>query len=153
MYSEIGGISRFQDACHLPSYTGPIPRVDQSGSVEIYGHLTKAGLSVLRFFIVNSVHTLIKLSPTFGKLYRKMKKRIGRNKGTHSNSKETCSHNIQHVGKETRICGESHVRDTEGEEVKGNGIKIREVWGIHQGGSEKIIVEITIPSQSNKLLS
>jgi hypothetical protein len=29
---------------------------------------------------VNSVHTLIKLSPTFKTIYRKLKKRIGRNR-------------------------------------------------------------------------
>ncbi len=80
IYSEIGDISRFPDADHLASYTGLVPKVDQSGSVAIYGHVTKAGPSVLRFFIVNSVHTLIKLSPTFRRLYKKMKKRIGRNR-------------------------------------------------------------------------
>ena len=80
IYSEIGDISRFPDADNLASYTGLVPKVDQSGSVAIYGHVTKAGPSVLRFFIVNSVHTLIKLSPTFRRLYKKMKKRIGRNR-------------------------------------------------------------------------
>jgi Transposase and inactivated derivatives len=80
IYSEIGDISRFPDADHLASYTGLVPRVDQSGSTAIYGHITKGWLSVLRFFIVNAVHTLIRLSPTFKKLYRKMNKKLGKNR-------------------------------------------------------------------------
>ncbi|MEM0135789.1 MAG: hypothetical protein QXU18_11310 [Thermoplasmatales archaeon] len=32
------------------------------------------------FFVANAVYSLIKLPPTFRKLYRNMKKRIGRNK-------------------------------------------------------------------------
>jgi hypothetical protein len=45
----------------------------------IYEHVTKAGSYIMRFFIVDFVHTLIKLSPTFRRLYGKMKKRIGKN--------------------------------------------------------------------------
>ena len=41
--------------------------------------ITKSGPSVLRYFVVNSVHTLIKLSLTFKTAYRRLKKRIGRN--------------------------------------------------------------------------
>ena len=80
IYSEIGDITRFPDAEHLSSYTGLVPRVDQSGNRAVYGHITKSGPSLLRFFLVNSVHSLIKLSPTFKKIYRKMKKRIGKNR-------------------------------------------------------------------------
>ena len=80
IYSEIGDITRFPDAEHFSSYTGLVPRIDQSGTTEIYGHITKSGPSVLRFFLMNSVHTLIKLSPTFKKIYRKLKKRIGKNR-------------------------------------------------------------------------
>ena len=80
IYSEIGDITRFPDAEHFSSYTGLVPRIDQSGTTEIYGHITKSGPLVLRFFLVNSVHTLIKLSPTFRGIYRKLKKRIGKNR-------------------------------------------------------------------------
>ena len=67
IYSEIGDIKRFPDAEHLSSYTGLVPRVDQIGENAIYGHITKSGPSLLMYFIVNSVHTIIKLSPTFKK--------------------------------------------------------------------------------------
>ena len=67
IYSEIGDIKRFPDAEHLSSYTGLVPRVDQIGENAIYGHITKSGPSLVRYFIVNSVHTPIKLSPTLKK--------------------------------------------------------------------------------------
>ena len=78
IYSEIGDISRFPDAGHLSSYTGLVPSVDQSGSSAVYGHITKSGSSVLRFFIVNAIHTPIKLSPTFKRMYKKSRKKIGK---------------------------------------------------------------------------
>ncbi len=46
IYSEIGNIIRFPDAEHFSSYTGIVPRVDQSGTTAIYGHITKLGPSV-----------------------------------------------------------------------------------------------------------
>ena len=36
--------------------------------------------SVLGFVLVNSVHTLIRLSPTFKGIYRKLMKKIGKNR-------------------------------------------------------------------------
>jgi len=80
IYSEIGDISRFPDKEHFASYAGLVPRVDQSGEREIHGKITKKGPSILRFFIVNTVHTLIKLSPTFKKMYMKLVRRLGKNK-------------------------------------------------------------------------
>lgn len=80
IYSEIGDIGRFPDARHLSAYCGLVPRVDQSGDATYYGHITKSGPSILRFFLVNSVHTTVKISGTFKGTYRKLKKRIGRNK-------------------------------------------------------------------------
>ena len=80
IYSEIGEISRFPDAAYLSAYCGLVPRVDQSGDTTYYGHITKSGPSLLRFFLVNSVHTTVKISRTFKTSYRKLKKRIGRNR-------------------------------------------------------------------------
>ncbi len=80
IYSEIGEISRFPDARHLSAYCGLVPRVDQSGDTAYYGHITKSGPSILRFFLVNSIHTTVKVSKTFKTSYRKLKKRIGKNK-------------------------------------------------------------------------
>ncbi len=80
IYSDVGDISRFPDKDHFASYAGLVPRVDQSGEREIHGKITKKGPSILRFFIVNSTHTLIKLSPTFKKMYMKLVRRLGKNK-------------------------------------------------------------------------
>jgi transposase len=80
IYSEIGEISRFPDARHLSAYCGLVPHVDQSGDTVYYGHIMKSGPSLLRFFLVNSVHTTVKISKTFKTPYRKLKKRIGKNK-------------------------------------------------------------------------
>lgn len=79
IYSEIGEISRFPDARHLSAYCGLVPHVDQSGDTVYYGHIMKSGPSLLRFFLVNSVHTTVKISKTFRTSYRKLKKRIGKN--------------------------------------------------------------------------
>jgi hypothetical protein len=80
IYSEIDEISRFPDAMHLSANCGLVPRVDQSGDTAYYGHITKSSTSILRFFLVNSVHTTVKISKTFRASYRKLKKRIGKNK-------------------------------------------------------------------------
>ena len=80
IYSEIVEIGRFPDASHLSAYCGLVPRVDQSGDTTHYGHITKAGLSVLRFFLVNAAHTTVKTSQSFKTAYRKLKKRDGKNR-------------------------------------------------------------------------
>lgn len=80
IYSEIGDISRFPDAGHLSSYTGLVPRVDQSSSSAVYGHITKPEPSVLRSFIVNAIHTPIKLSPTSKRMHKKFRRKIGKNR-------------------------------------------------------------------------
>jgi transposase len=80
IYSEIGDISKFPDKDHFASYTGLVPKVDQSGEREVHGKITKKGPSILRFIIVNSVHTLIKLSPRFKKIYLRLVRRLGKKK-------------------------------------------------------------------------
>lgn len=80
IHAEIGEIGRFPDASHLSAYCGLVPRVDQSGDSTYYGHITKAGPSLLRFFMVNSVHTTVKISRTFKTTYRKLRKRVGNKK-------------------------------------------------------------------------
>ena len=80
IYSETGDISRFPDTDHLSSYTELVPMVDQSGSPAVHGHINKSGPSVLRFFVVNAIYTLIKLSLTFKRMYKEFKKKMGKNR-------------------------------------------------------------------------
>ncbi len=82
IYAEIGEITRFPDKDHFASYTGLVPKVDQSGERDVHGKITKQGPSLLRFFLVNSAHTLIKLSLTFKKIYMRLVRRLGKNKAT-----------------------------------------------------------------------
>jgi hypothetical protein len=58
-------------------YCGPVPRVDQSVDGAIYGHITKAGPSLLRFFLVNAVHTTVRGSHTFRMPYMNLNMWIG----------------------------------------------------------------------------
>ncbi len=60
IYSEIGEIPRFTDAKHVSAYCSLVPRVHQSGDTTRHGHITKFGPPILRFFLVNSVHTTVK---------------------------------------------------------------------------------------------
>ena len=153
IYSEIGDISRFPDADHLASYTGLVPKVDQSGSVAIYGHVTKAGPSVLRFFIVNSVHTLIKLSPTFKRLYRKMKKRIGRNRALIAVARKLAVTIYNMLAKKEEFA-ENHLFESLKErKLKAMEKRSGKVKEFTKEDMEKIIGEMTISSKSNKLLS
>ncbi len=153
IYSEIGDISRFPDADHLASYTGLVPKVDQSGSVAIYGHVTKAGPSVLRFFIVNSVHTLIKLSPTFRRLYKKMKKRIGRNRSVVAIARKLAVTIYNMLAKKEEFV-ENHMFEA----LKKRKLKVMEARSnksekFTKEDMEKVIGEVMISSKSNKLLS
>ena len=75
IYSEIGTIERFPNMYKFASYCGIVPRVDQSGTVTHYGRITKNGPSLLRFFLVLAVHTLIKMSPLYRKKYLRIMKR------------------------------------------------------------------------------
>ncbi len=99
IYSEIGDITRFRDAEHLASYTGLVPNVDQSGSTAIYGHITRSGPSVLRFFLINASHTLVKMSKTFRGIYRRMMKRIGKNRAIVAIARKLSIVIIQHAFK------------------------------------------------------
>ncbi|MCL5782380.1 MAG: hypothetical protein M1476_00500 [Candidatus Thermoplasmatota archaeon] len=54
--------------------------MDQPGDTTHYGHIKKSIPSLLRFFLVNSVHTTVKITETFKTSHRKLRKRIERNR-------------------------------------------------------------------------
>ncbi|MCL5987346.1 MAG: IS110 family transposase [Candidatus Thermoplasmatota archaeon] len=153
VYSEIGDITRFPDAEHLSSYTGIVPRVDQSGNKAIYGHITKSGPSVLRFFLVNSVHSLIKLSPTFKKKYRKLKKRIGKNRAIIATARKLAVVIFKMLSKNQHFVDDYMFQTLYERKLKNMESRAKMAKEFQQKDMEKIIGEVNIQSQSIKLLS
>ena len=78
--SEIDDISRFKSKEKLASYSGLVPRQDQSGSRDIMGHISKRGPSMLRFVLVTASHTAIKRSRKLKAKYLSIVRRVGRNR-------------------------------------------------------------------------
>ena len=69
MLSEIGTINRFNNRHKFASYTGLIPSEYSSGTKTVKGHITKHGSSLLRFFLVETVHSLIRFTRKFKSKY------------------------------------------------------------------------------------
>ena len=78
--SEIGTINRFENKLKFASYTGLIPSEHSSGETIVKGHITKHGPSLLRFFLVETAHSLIKFTKKFKSKYLSIVRRLGRNR-------------------------------------------------------------------------
>ena len=76
--SEIGTINRFLNKERFASYTGLIPKEHSSGTKTVNGHITKHGPSLLRFFLVETVHSLIKYTKKFKSKYLSIVRRLGK---------------------------------------------------------------------------
>ncbi|KQB34857.1 hypothetical protein AOG55_08905 [Acidiplasma cupricumulans] len=76
--SEIGTINRFDNKLKFASYTGLIPSEYSSGTKTVKGHITKHGPSILRFFLVETVHSLIKFTKKFKSKYLSIVRRLGK---------------------------------------------------------------------------
>ena len=76
--SEIGTISRFENKLKFASYSGLIPSEHSSGEKVIKGHITKHGPSLLRFFLVETAHSLIKYTKKFKSKYLSIVRRLGK---------------------------------------------------------------------------
>lgn len=50
---------RFGSSDQVPAYIGLVPSVDQSGEVEIHGHITREGDGLLRGYLVEAAHVLL----------------------------------------------------------------------------------------------
>ena len=77
--SKIDNVSRFATK-EIPTYTGLVPRQDQSGNRDIRGHITKHGPSMLRFILVNAAHIVIKHSKRLKSKYLSIVRRLGKNR-------------------------------------------------------------------------
>jgi len=78
--SEMDEISRFARKEKLASYAGLVPRQDQSGGMDIRGHITKRGPSMLRFILVNAAHVVIRYSKKMKSKYLSIVRRLGKNR-------------------------------------------------------------------------
>ncbi len=76
--SEIGTINRFENKLKFASYTGLIPKEHSSGEKVVKGHITKHGPSLLRFFLVETAHSLIKYTKKFKSKYLSIVRRLGK---------------------------------------------------------------------------
>ncbi|WMT50641.1 MAG: transposase [Ferroplasma sp.] len=76
--SEIGTISRFENKLKFASYTGPILSEHSSGEKKVMGDITKHGPPLLRFFLVETVHSLIKFTKKFRSKYLSIVRRLGK---------------------------------------------------------------------------
>ena len=153
IYSEIGDIKRFPDAEHLSSYAGLVPRVDQSGETAIYGHITKSGPSVLRYFIVNTVHTLVKVYPTFMGIFRKLKKRIGRNRSIIAVSSKLAVIIYKMLEKKKEFVEEHAFKTMKEKKLKNMAARSEISHRFSRDDMENVIKEAGIHSKSTRLLS
>ena len=153
IYSEIGDIKRFPDAEHLSSYAGLVPRVDQSGETAIYGHITKSGPSVLRYFIVNTVHTLVKVSPTFMRIFRKLKKRIGRNRSIIAVARKLAVIIYKMLEKKKEFVEEHAFKTMKEKKLKNMAARSEISHRFSRDDMENVIKEAGIHSKSTRLLS
>jgi transposase len=69
----IGEIDDFEDADHLASYFGLVPRVSQSGDRQTYGHITKRGSKTGRSVLVQCTWVAIRYSPRLKAYYTKLR--------------------------------------------------------------------------------
>ncbi len=76
--SEIGTIKRFINKERFALYTGLIPSEYSSGTKKVKRHITKHGPSILRFFLVETVHSLIKFIKKFKSKYLSIVRRLGK---------------------------------------------------------------------------
>ena len=76
--SEIGTINRFENKLKFASYTGLIPSEYSSGERTIKGHITKHGPPLLRFFLVETAHSLIRFTKKFKSKYLGIVRRLGK---------------------------------------------------------------------------
>lgn len=60
MSAEIDGIGRFRDSHALCAYAGIVPSVRASGQRAVYGHITRHGSDIMRWVLVQAVHSHVR---------------------------------------------------------------------------------------------
>ncbi|MDI1496303.1 MAG: Transposase [Cenarchaeum symbiont of Oopsacas minuta] len=80
--SEIDSIERFSDPEKLKSYAGLVPSVRNSADVVHHGHITKRGSRMLRWVLVESIHSHVLHAPKsdIAIFYKRLAKKRGNSK-------------------------------------------------------------------------
>ena len=102
---------------------------------------------------MNSVHSLIKLSPTFKKIYRKMKKRIGKNRAIIATARKLAVIIFNMLSKNQHFVDDYMFQTLYERKLKNMESSSKMAQEFQQKDMEKIIGEVNIQSQSIKLLS
>lgn len=72
IYAEIGDINRFASRKAFASYTGLVPSVRSSGERTHLGNITHTGSRPLRMALVEVAQSIIRKSPSLGRLYARV---------------------------------------------------------------------------------
>ena len=102
---------------------------------------------------MNSVHSLIKLSPTFKKKYRKLKKRIGKNMDIIATARKLAVIIFNMLSKNQHFVDDYMFQTLYERKLKNMESRAKMAKEFQQKDMEKIIGEVNIQSQSIKLLS
>jgi transposase len=78
--SQLGDITRFQTATKLVGYTGPCPRVTQSGDSDLRGPPSKHGPRYLRRALIKAAQHAAR-HPPYRQRYQTTKHRLGKQRG------------------------------------------------------------------------
>jgi transposase len=77
--AAIGEIQRFASACHLASYSGLTPGLEQSGTKYREKGVTKEGRKELRWALVEVAQSAVKSDPVWKTRFQEMRNRMHRN--------------------------------------------------------------------------
>ncbi len=82
IYSEIADINRFSDSHKLCAYAGIVPSVRNSADTIHHGRITKRGSNMLRWVLVESIHTHVRHAENsdIAKFYKRLAKKRGTSK-------------------------------------------------------------------------
>ncbi|RNJ75979.1 MAG: IS110 family transposase [Nitrosopumilus sp. D6] len=84
MTAEIGDKSRFLNSHQLCAYAGIVPSVRNSADTIHHGNITKRGSKMMRWALVEAVHTHVRRFPEtdLSIFYKRLEKKRGRSKAT-----------------------------------------------------------------------
>ena len=102
---------------------------------------------------MNSVHKLIKLSPTFKTIYRKLKKRIGRYRSIIAFARKLAVVIYNMLEKKKEFVEERTFKALKERKLKNMESRSKRPHGFSRAEMETVIKEAVISSKSNKPLS
>ena len=82
IYSEIAEIGRFSNSHELCAYAGIVQSVRNSADTVHHGRITKRGSSMMRWLLVETIHTHVRYAPDsdITKFYKRLAKKRGTSK-------------------------------------------------------------------------